>query len=90
MPKKTSENTCTFETCSLDKAFLGYAPNLGGNAFFVGLFGLILLLQIGLGIRYRTWGFLAGMFGGMLLEVLGYVGRIQLHNNPFSRDAFLL
>lgn len=92
MPNSSNGNVvqCTTATCPLDSSWLSYAPNLPGNAFFVALFGVILFLQIGLGIRYKTWGFLAGMFGGMLLELLGYVGRIQLHSAPFDRNAFLL
>ena len=81
---------CDFTRCTLDDAWLGYAPDLGGNAFFIGLFGLLLLLQTGLGIRYKTWGFLVGMFGGLTLETLGYIGRVKLHFEPFTRDWFLL
>ena len=49
-----------------------------------------MLLQLGLGIRYRTWGFLGGMFGGLVLEIVGYISRIQLHFNPFAKNPFLM
>jgi hypothetical protein len=81
---------CDFTACTLEETWLGYVPNLGGNAFFIGLFGLAVLVQLGLGIRYKTWGFLVGMFGGLTLEVLGYIGRVKLHFEPFTRDWFLL
>ena len=83
-------NKCTLQTCSLNRSYVGYAPNLAANSILVGIFGLILLLQIGLGIRYKTWAFMAGLFSGMLLEVIGYSGRLQMHSKPFDRGSFLL
>ncbi|KAH7305205.1 RTA1 like protein-domain-containing protein [Stachybotrys elegans] len=52
---------------------------LEGNAFFVAAYGALLLPQIFLGVRCKTWGFLFGMFAGLVLEIIAYVGRIQLH-----------
>lgn len=84
------DELCTLSTCSLLQAHFQYIPSLAGNAFFIALFALLLLLQIGLSIRYRTWGFLVGMIGGLVLEVLGYVGRVQMHFNPFIKNPFLM
>ncbi|KAI9833950.1 MAG: hypothetical protein M1819_003459 [Sarea resinae] len=81
---------CTLKNCTLEYANIHYIPSLGGNLAFLIIFAIILILQIGLGIFYRTWGFLGGMFGGLLLEVLGYVGRVQMHHNPFTQEPFLL
>ena len=79
---------CTFSTCP--KAFqqIDYVPNLAGNVLYLALFALILIAQIFLGIRYRTWGFLGGMVGGLLLEILGYLSRVELHENIFSSTWF--
>ncbi|KAF1984894.1 RTA1-domain-containing protein [Aulographum hederae CBS 113979] len=81
---------CTVDTCSLEYAHIGYLPNLAGNALFLTIFVLILIGQLFLGIKHRTWGFMGGMFGGLVLEILGYGGRIMMHNNPFDFNAFLL
>lgn len=81
---------CTLATCPLDCAQVHFLPSLGGNATFAAILGLLLIAQLGLGIRYRTWGFMVGMICGLLLEVLGYVGRLLLHNNPFDFNNFLL
>lgn len=59
---------------------------LEGNAFFAAAYGIFLPAQIYLGIRHRTWGFLVGMFAGLLFEVLAYVSRIQMH---FGEGRFL-
>ena len=81
---------CTLKTCSLLQAHYLYVPSLPGNALYAGIFGLALAVQIIFGVRYRTWGFLGGMFGGCVLEVIGYVGRIQMHSNPFTDPPFLM
>ncbi|ERF75848.1 hypothetical protein EPUS_01214 [Endocarpon pusillum Z07020] len=81
---------CTIDTCPLELASIEYIPTLPGNALYVSLFALCLLVQLYFGIRYRTWGFLAGMIGGLVLEILGYVARIQIHFNPFREDPFLM
>lgn len=80
---------CTLDLCPLTDAYIDYIPSLGGNAFYLALFSLLLLLQTILGIRYRTWGYLAGLTGGLILEVIGYAGRLQMHSNPFKFSSFL-
>ncbi|RHZ46407.1 RTA1 domain-containing protein [Aspergillus thermomutatus] len=80
---------CTLGTCPLSLANFDYVPNLAGNLLYLALFGTMLVANLGLGIYYRTWGYLVGMIGGLALEVVGYVGRVQLHYNPFPFDPFL-
>jgi len=41
-------------------------------------------------IRYRTVGYLIGMLGGLLCEIIGYVGRIMMHSNPFIDTNFIM
>ncbi|KAK9482516.1 RTA1 like protein-domain-containing protein, partial [Lipomyces starkeyi] len=81
---------CTLQTCTLAQAHFTYLPNLGGNAFYAAWSGLLVILQILLLIRYRIWGYSAAMFCGLVLEILGYVGRIQMHFNPFTRNPFAM
>lgn len=64
---------------------MGY--NLGGNAFYLASYAALLPPQVYLGFRYRTWGFLFGMFSGLLLEVIGYTARVQMH---FGQEKFLM
>lgn len=80
---------CNTTVCPLELAQItGYIPNLGGNAFYLAIFALALVAQVFFGIRHRTWGFLFGMVGGLALEILGYLSRVKLHDNPFSSDWF--
>lgn len=79
---------CTINTCPSSFRQIQYTPNLAGNAFYLAVFCLILVAQIFFGIRHKTWGFLAGMIGGLALELLGYLARVMLHDNPFSDSWF--
>ena len=82
---------CTLDTCCLAyQSPFAYRPTYGGNLFFAIIFGIVLLPQLGLGIYYKTWGFMVGMVCGLILEVLGYAARLMLHNNPFDGNAFLI
>jgi hypothetical protein len=82
---------CTLDTCSVFyQAQLQYDPSLGGNVFFAALFSLLLCLHILLGIYYRTWSYGIGMVFGLSLELCGYIGRIQMHYNPFIQSPFFM
>lgn len=85
-----STDYCTLATCPLSEANIHYLPTVPGNAIYLSLFAIILVGQIVQGIRFRTWSFLGGMFGGLVLEILGYVARILIHNEPFNFNWFLM
>lgn len=87
---QNASDVCTLGTCPLDCAQVEYLPSLPGNAVYLAALSLILIAQVGLGFWYRTWGFLVGMFSGLVLEILGYAGRVMLHDNPFDFNNFLL
>ncbi|KAK3062542.1 hypothetical protein LTS18_003852, partial [Coniosporium uncinatum] len=53
-------NLCTPSICSMEYAQIDYIPSLGGNLFYLIVFALLLVAQLGLGIFYKTWGFLGG------------------------------
>ncbi|KAJ9161912.1 RTA1 domain-containingprotein [Coniochaeta hoffmannii] len=80
---------CTIDTCPLSEGVITYQPSIAGNSFFVALFGILLLVQLGLGIRHQTWSYLVAMAFGLILEVVGYVGRVQLHDDPFDFNFFI-
>ncbi|KAI9731475.1 MAG: hypothetical protein M1835_003523, partial [Candelina submexicana] len=84
------DELCTLQTCTLGQAHFGYVPSLAGNALYLSIFALLIFTQLGLGVLYRTWGFAVGMFFGLVLEVIGYIARIQMHFNPFTKDPFLM
>ncbi|TIA44054.1 putative RTA1 domain protein [Aureobasidium pullulans] len=84
------KDDCALNVCSLDYAQIEYVPTYGGNLAYLIVFAVLLVAQCGLVWKYRTWGFWVGMFCGLLLEVLGYDGRVTLNGNPFNFDQFVL
>lgn len=85
-----STENCTLSTCPLSYGQVFYQPSLGGNAFYMTVFSLAVFFQLIFGIRYRTWSFFFGMFCGLVLEVVGYAARIQMHFNPFKKGPFVM
>lgn len=80
---------CTLATCSLLQAHYDYLPSLAGNALYLAIFAILLTAHLFLGYKIRAWGFMVGMFAGIVLEIVGYVGRIQMHSNPFIDQGFI-
>lgn len=86
----THRAQCTLATCPLNDSYYAYLPSLGTNAAFLALFSLSLLgftLQALLSRRFV--GFTIAMVSGCTLEVLGYVGRIMSHQNPFNQVCLM-
>ncbi|KAF1842546.1 RTA1-domain-containing protein [Cucurbitaria berberidis CBS 394.84] len=84
-----ASNVLTCE-CPVEGTLYGYAPSLAANAFFAGFFGLALILQLYLGIRYKTWTYMIALSLGCVAESAGYAGRIIMHNNPYDDNGFKL
>ncbi|KAE8393495.1 RTA1 like protein-domain-containing protein [Aspergillus alliaceus] len=87
-----SYKTCTEVTplCPVEATTYGYYPNYGGNIFFAVFFGLCGLFQLGFGIYFRSWTLMVALVVGTFLEMAGYIGRVLMHNNPWSSGAFKL
>jgi hypothetical protein len=85
-----NSDLCTLTTCDLTLAHLDYLPSIGGNALFGAIFAGCFLVQLLWGFKFRTWGFMAASTIGMMTEVIGYVARLMMHNNPFSKTDFLM
>jgi len=82
---------CTYATCPVSIfGQIHYIPSLAGNALYLAIFALCLLVQIGLGFRYRTCGFLVAMIGGIGLEIVGYTARVELHIDDFNNNYFII
>ncbi|EEQ87219.2 parasitic phase-specific protein PSP-1 [Blastomyces dermatitidis ER-3] len=87
----SSIRDCTLETCPIEASIFKYRPSLPANAAFLSLFGLsglIHLLQL-LVLR-SNYAFSIPILLGCIGEIIGYVGRLILYNNPFSIDGFLI
>ncbi|KAJ5358657.1 uncharacterized protein N7496_011070 [Penicillium cataractarum] len=78
----------TIQTCCLAQSSFNYRPTFAGNLIFTILFCILIIPQLFLGIRHKTWGYMAGTIIGFAFEALGYAGRVRLHINPFESISF--
>ncbi|KAL7804700.1 RTA1 like domain-containing protein [Trichoderma aethiopicum] len=76
--------------CPVEATVLGYYPNLGSGIFFALVFGILTVASLVLGVWKKTYTYAIGLSIGLLLEMLGYIGRAQLHSNPWNEGAFEL
>lgn len=81
---------CTLDLCPLEASLLRYQPSIPANVVFICVFALSMLVHIYQGWRTRTWGFMACMICGCILEIIGYIGRLIIHHNPFDFNGFLM
>ncbi|KAI0386732.1 RTA1 like protein-domain-containing protein [Hypomontagnella monticulosa] len=79
---------CTSSHCS--RIFLTYQPSLAGGAVFLSLFAVLIPITLALGVKYRCSVFATVIATGLALEVVGYIGRVLLHNSPTDRTSFIL
>jgi len=83
--RKHFRETCTLATCPLNLSYWGYIPSMPANALFLAVFALSTLLFIGQGLLSKRFiGFTVAMVSGCALEVIGYVGRVMSHSDPFA------
>lgn len=81
---------CTLEICPLEASILQYQPSLPANGAFIGIFAVAMIAHTFQGIYTNRWGFMLSIISGCALEIIGYVGRIIIHNNPFDFSGFLM
>lgn len=62
----TNPHLCTLQTCDLSLASFLYLPTVAGNAIYAGIFGLYVLIQLYLGIKHKTWGYMIAMILGLV------------------------
>ncbi|KAK1850887.1 rta1 domain-containing protein [Colletotrichum chrysophilum] len=78
------------ENCPFRGGFLDYEPSAVGSAIFLAAFALLVPLTFFQGYRFKTPLFASTLATGILLEVLGFAGRLRLKNNVASETSFTL
>lgn len=81
---------CTLDLCPLEASILRYQPSIAATSVAIAIFGFSLLLNLGQGVYHQTWGFMGSLLCGCILEIIGYVGRIIIRDNPFDFNGFLM
>ncbi|KAL8936617.1 MAG: hypothetical protein Q9216_004832 [Gyalolechia sp. 2 TL-2023] len=88
MADRYDDCTAVTELCVVEATTYGYRPDLGANIFFLVIFGVLGGIQLLQGFRWRTWTFVIAMALGCLTEVVGYIGRMLMNDNPWSSVGF--
>lgn len=82
---------CTLDTCPISTSYYFYRVSLGANAAFLALFSVSLLgFLITYAFTRRATAFTVAMGAGVILEVIGYAGRIMSHINQWEENGFLM
>jgi hypothetical protein len=81
---------CTTATCPVDDGFLSSPPSLVGSSIFLSAFAVLIPINWWTGSRYNTPVYSSTIIAGLLLEVVGYVGRILLKSDAASVSSFVL
>lgn len=84
------DSNCTLDSCPIELSVFQYRPSLVANAVLLSIFGVLLCVHAVQGILLKTWGYMACMVAGCVLQMVGYGGRIMLYDNPFDFNAFLM
>ncbi|TDZ14335.1 Sphingoid long-chain base transporter RSB1 [Colletotrichum orbiculare MAFF 240422] len=81
---------CTRQTCPFAGGFTNYSPSAVGSGVFLAAFALLVPLTLYQGYRFKTPLFASTLATGILLEVLGFAGRLRLRDNVASEASFAL
>src|SRR4051812_38068400 len=89
--RRQIDHSCTIETCALDSSYYDYRMSVGANAAFLALFSISLIGYIlTFALTRRGPAFSITMISGVILEVLGYIGRLMSWNDQWNESGFLL
>ncbi|PKS10217.1 hypothetical protein jhhlp_001967 [Lomentospora prolificans] len=80
---------CTLDLCPIEYSVYRYRPSLPANIVFIAIYALALIIHAYLGLRWKQTWFAICMIIGCLVEIIGYVGRVLMHGNPFMFAGFM-
>jgi hypothetical protein len=81
---------CTLALCPVEWSVYQYRPSLAANITFIVLYAIAMGTHLVLGIKWKQWFYMSFMMIGCLFEIIGYIGRIIMHNNPFNFGGFMV
>ena len=74
--------------CPVWATTYGYYPSLPASIVYITVFSLCCVLQLALGIRYKTYPYMIVAAIGTFGEAVGYGGRLMMHKNPWNTPGF--
>ena len=85
-----ADSNCTISVCPVEDSVYGYRPSIPASVTLIALYALCMVVQSIMGVRYKQWGYMTAMLLGCADEILGYVGRILMYQNPFKQPGFIM
>src|ERR1700710_1597073 len=85
LPRAGKFANCTLEICPVSDSLYGYLPSKSVNLILVAIFALSCVAHLVQGLKNRCWTFLVCFGIGTATEAIGYVGRIMMRKNPWSK-----
>ncbi|KAG0674532.1 hypothetical protein C6P40_002163 [Pichia californica] len=70
--------------------YSGNYPSLGGNIALLVVYSFFFILQVISSVFYHQWWFLTCWSCAMVLEILGYIGRVWSNQNIMNFNAFVM
>lgn len=70
--------------------YSGNYPSLGGNTALLVVYSVFLAMQVISGVFYHQWWFLTCWSCGLILEIIGYAGRVWSSQNITNFNAFVM
>lgn len=86
----SSAGDCTSSTCPVDNGFLSEPPSQAGAAILLAAFSVLIPINLWIGARCKTTTYSLILVTGLLVEVMGYVGRLLLRGNLASKTYYIL
>ncbi|KAI3393711.1 hypothetical protein diail_3806 [Diaporthe ilicicola] len=86
----SSAGDCTLATCPVEAGWVPTPPPIGGTAFMLAAFAILVPINLWIGARYETTVYSLSLSAGLLLEVVGYAGKLLLRNDLASKSYFVL
>ncbi len=87
-PSSEMANLCV-QACPAENGFYIYSPSVVGDAVLLGAFALLIPIALYWIYRYRTYKFSFLLLASIILEVVGFSGRILLHYRRGASSHFL-
>lgn len=70
---------------------LPFTPLLAPSAVFASIFAILFFLHLVLAAIFRKYyGYAIGMVCGLLLEMLGYIAKVQLSHSRTNKNAYIM
>lgn len=69
---------------------ISFTPQCAPNEFFLAIYALLIPTQLILSVTsLRFYGYAIGMLGGLILELVGYIAKVQLCHNHDAKGSYI-